>query len=116
MKILTDNGLAMDPAAFGRRDDLMDAFERSGLPAPVFAAGLGVDPAVFERWLRVRCGSGMGGEGAALHFVEAVPAGMLGSGLTVELAGAARVVVNSAVELEAVAELIVRVAAIRGVC
>jgi transposase len=55
----------------------------------------------------------MGGEGAVLHFVEAVPAGMLGSRLTVELVGAARVVVDSAVELEAVAELIVRVAAIR---
>ena len=45
-------------------------------------------------------GRGMGGEGAALHFAEAVPAGMLGSGLAVDLAGAARVVVNSAVELD----------------
>ena len=86
MKIFTDTGLAMDPAAFGGWDDLLNASERSGLPARAFAAGLGVDPAVFERWLRIRCGGGMGGKGAALHFVEAVPAGMLGSGLTVELA------------------------------
>ena len=49
MKILTDNGQGMDSAAFGRRDDLMDAFERSGLPARAFAAGLVVGPAVFGR-------------------------------------------------------------------
>ncbi len=110
MKLFTDKGsgsAAFEFAPLRERDALMDAYERSGKTPLGFASDLGVDPATFELWLKIKHGSKCGATRSdAVRFVEAVPCGGADCVLMVELAGVARVEVKSALQLSAVAELI----------
>ena len=97
-----------------RREALLDEFERSGLSGVKFAQMVGVKYPTFALWVQKRrkgrkCEGD--GEANAVTFAEAVidrNAGvMIGApGLTIELPGGARLLVQSPVQLQMAAELL----------
>jgi hypothetical protein len=92
-----------------RREALLEEFERSGMSGAKFARLAGIKYPTFMYWLkqrRERCPSQDGGglsEAATVSFVETHPdeACRRGSaeGLTIELAGGARLRVESPIQL-----------------
>ena len=95
---------------------MLEEFERSGMSGAKFARLAGVKYPTFMYWLkqrRERCGSqsevGLS-EPGAVSFVEALIDGScrrpLTEGLTIELAGGARLRVESPIQLRLAAELL----------
>ena len=81
-------GQAKVPA--GKRELILDAFERSGMSERAFAEGLGVRDGTFRRWVRarhrVRSGeAGPTGTTGPIALVEAVLDGGEGAGGSVEV-------------------------------
>lgn len=103
-----------------RREALLDEFARSGTSAPEFARLVGIKYATFAGWRAQRGRAGAAAvpaegrlEVAAprppVQLFEAVveaPAPPVGSGLVVELPGAARLLVSAAGQLPWAAELL----------
>jgi len=99
-----------------RREALLEEFERSGMSGAKFARLAGIKYPTFMYWLkqrRERCRSQDGGglsEAAAVSFVEAhldeACRRGLAEGLTIELAGGARLRVESPIQLRLAAELL----------
>ncbi len=109
----------------GRREELLDEFERSGISAMRFAKLAGVNYATFSNWRHKRRKARAQGAEAALAaradgactggghsvrlfeaFVEPGSSGSEGGGLVIELAGGARMTVDSAAQLRWAAELL----------
>jgi len=97
-----------------RREALLDEFERSGLSGVKFAQLAGVKYPTFALWVqkrrKARKAQGLG-DASAVTFAEAVVdrgAGVVigGAGLTIELPGGARLLVQSPVQLQMAAELL----------
>jgi transposase-like protein len=98
-----------------RREALLAEFERSGMSGAKFARLAGIKYPTFMYWLkqrRERCGSDGGSglsEAPAVSFVEALIDGSCRrptEGLIIELAGGARLRVESPVQLRLAAELL----------
>jgi hypothetical protein len=98
-----------------RREAVLDEFERSGLSGAKFARLAGIKYPTFMYWLKQRRDAGgkarsAAGESQALGFVEALIEGAShrrsSEGLIIELAGGARVKVESPVQLQLAAELL----------
>ena len=110
-----------------RREELLDEFERSGVSAMAFAKMAGINYATFANWRQKRRKEGGPRAGLAenavangntveatrpMRLFEALvergsSAGARSAGLTVELPGGARLVVESPVQLRLAAELLV---------
>ena len=77
-----------------RREEVLDEFERSGMPAAKFAAFIGVKYPTLASWVqkrrRQREAGAVAGQPAALRWVEAAVETQ-GSGLRVDLQGGARI-------------------------
>jgi hypothetical protein len=92
-----------------RREGLLDEFERSGISGAKFVRLAGIKYPTFMYWLKQRrekrSGESDGGQGAsrAVSFVEALVEGSRGrpstEGLIIELAGGARLRVESPIQL-----------------
>ena len=99
-----------------RREALLEEFERSGMSGAKFARLAGIKYPTFMYWLKQRRESsesrGEGGlsEAPAVSFVEALVDGCSrrppGEGLMIELAGGARLRVESPIQLRLAAELL----------
>jgi hypothetical protein len=98
-----------------RREALLEEFERSGMSGAKFARLAGIKYPTFMYWLKQRepRGSEDGAElpeGRSVRFVEALIEGSCGrtpsEGLTIELAGGARLRVESPIQLRLAAELL----------
>jgi transposase len=99
-----------------RRNALLDEFERSGMTARAFAKFIGVHPTTFAGWhRRRRKAKGTGGavvqkgKRTPVRLIEAVaahPAPESASGLTIELAGVARLELRQSGQVALAAELI----------
>jgi transposase-like protein len=94
-----------------RREAVLAEFDRSGLSGAKFARLAGIKYPTFMYWLKQRRDEhGDGGESGGVGFVEALIEGAsqraAGEGLLIELAGAARVRVESPLQLQLAAELI----------
>ena len=101
-----------------RREALLDEFEQSGLSGVKFAQLAGVKYPTFALWVqkrrKARNAQGVG-DAPAVAFAEAVVdrgSGVVlgGAGLTIELPGGARLLVQSPVQLQMAAELLRMVA------
>jgi len=99
-----------------RREALLEEFERSGMSGAKFARLAGIKYPTFMYWLKQRRGSCRGqsdgglSEAPAVSFVEALIDGSCRipstEGLTIELAGGARLRVESPIQLRLAAELL----------
>jgi hypothetical protein len=99
-----------------RREGLLVEFERSGMSGAKFARLAGIKYPTFMYWLKQRREKRSGesddgqGESRAVSFVEAVVEGACRNssteGLTIELAGGARLWVESPIQLRLAAELL----------
>ena len=98
-----------------RRDALLEEFEKSGMSGAKFARLAGIKYPTFMYWLKrreARESEGATGlpEGRSVSFVEAVIDGSCGrtapEGLSIELAGGARLRVESPIQLRLAAELL----------
>ena len=113
-KLMTTDARGRVRVPVERREALLDEFERSGLSGVKFAQMVGVKYPTFALWVqkrrKTRKGEGAG-EANGVTFAEAVidrHAGvMIGApGLTIELPGGARLLVQSPVQLQMAAELL----------
>jgi hypothetical protein len=96
-----------------RREALLDEFERSGLSGVKFAQMVGVKYPTFALWVQKRRKARklQGGGAQTVTFAEAVidrGAGVTigAAGLTIELPGGARLLIQSPVQLQLAAELL----------
>jgi hypothetical protein len=110
-----------------RREELLDEFERSGVSVMAFAKMAGINYATFANWRQKRRKEGGRRAGLAenaaandnavqatrpMRLFEALvergsSAGARSAGLTIELPGGARLVMESPVQLRLAAELLV---------
>jgi len=100
----------------GRREALLDEFERSGLSGVKFAQLAGIKYQTFAVWARKRRAVRSGqvieeGSGRSMSFVEAVLDRGSGDwsddhGLVIELPGGSRMQIKSPTQLQMAAELL----------
>ena len=113
-KLMTTDARGRVRVPAERREALLDEFERSGLSGVKFAQMVGVKYPTFALWVQKRRKARkLQGEGEAqtVTFAEAMvdrSAGVMigGTGLTVELPGGARMLIQSPVQLQMAAELL----------
>jgi hypothetical protein len=118
-KVMTTDARGRVRVSVERREALLDEFERSGLSGVKFAKLVGVKYATFALWAqkRRRARGQQSANGAqSMSFAEAVVdrgAGVTvcGGGLSIELPGGARMLVQSPVQLQMAAELLRMMAA-----
>ena len=110
-KLMTTDARGRVRVPVERREALLDEFERSGLSGVKFAQMVGVKYPTFALWVQKR--RKLQGEGKAhtVTFAEAVidrGAGVMigAAGLTIELPGGGRVLIQSPVQLQMAAELL----------
>jgi hypothetical protein len=98
----------------GRREEVLDEFERSGMPAAKFAAFIGVKYPTLASWVqkrrREREAGAAAGQPAALRWVEAAVETHK-SGLRVELPGGARIEIADEAQAKLAAVLLRALAA-----
>jgi hypothetical protein len=109
----------------GKREALLDEFEKSGMSAAQFSRLVGMKYTSFQNWVarrRKRRASGVEVKREALHLVEAVVEGVpvqqarpaLSApgevGLLIELSGGGRMRVDTSVQLRMAAELLAMMA------
>jgi hypothetical protein len=113
-KLMTTDARGRVRVPVERREALLDEFERSGLSGVKFAQMAGLKYPTFALWVQKRRKARKlqrAGEPQTVTFAEAVVdrgAGVMisAAGLTVELPGGARVVIQSPVQLQMAAELL----------
>jgi len=118
-KLMTTDARGRVRVPVERREALLDDFEQSGLSGVKFAQMAGVKYPIFALWVQKRRKARkLQGEveAQAVTFAEAVVdrgAGVMigASGLTVELPGGARMLIQSPVQLQMAAELLRMMAA-----
>jgi len=115
----TDQVLKVDVAGRvwtprARREEVLDALERSGMAAVKFAACIGVKYPTLASWVqkrrREREAGAAAGQPAALRWVEAAVETQ-GSGLRVELPGGARIEIADEAQAKLAAVLLRALAA-----
>ncbi len=93
-----------------RREELLDEFERSGMPASRFAAHIGVKYATFAVWAqkrrKQRSAPAKLGSVAAAHWVEAVSASASGGALCMHLPGDVRMEIHDVSQAKLAAEFV----------
>jgi hypothetical protein len=117
-KLMTTDARGRVRVSDERREALLDEFERSGLSGVKFAQLAGVKYPTFALWVQKRrkARQAQPDEGAQpVTFAEAIvdrgTGVMIGAaGLTIELPGGARLLVQSPVQLQMAAELLRMVA------